>query len=70
MVGEGSCVTVKTETFNAKSAGDPFGKLFAKLRDSKVFCNVWYENRVLGRDVHEGNSNLDDKDPLGQLIKY
>lgn len=47
-------VTVETKMFDAKSAGDPFGNVFAKIRDSEVFCNIWYENRLLGRNDHEG----------------
>ena len=51
-------VTVNTEMFDAKSAGDPFGSLFANITDSEVFSKMWYENRVLGRSESEHEGTL------------
>ena len=42
-------IIVKARAFDAASAGEPFGKLFAKISDSEAFCNIWFQNRTIGR---------------------
>ena len=37
---------------------DLFDGSFKGIKDGEAFCDVWYENRTLGRDNDEGTLNI------------
>jgi hypothetical protein len=45
MVEGNGNIILKARAFDAASVG----KLFANINDSEAFCNIWYQNRTIGR---------------------